>query len=81
MLLPQQHQERSNANVLTFCKLGVAPKTHSTVTYLENMFRRIRRLFPLAHKVSMPFSHDEIQVLVVLAWDDTVMVHPFLIIC
>jgi len=48
-------------------------------THLKHMLERIGGLLPSAYKVLMPFSHEEIEVLILFPWYDAIVVDTFLV--
>ena len=48
-------------------------------THLKHMLEGIGRLLPSAHKMFMPFSHEEVEVLILFPGYDAIVVDTFLV--
>ena len=49
-------------------------------THLEHVLERVSGLSPTTHEVLVPFSHEEVEVLVFVPGYDTVVVNTFLVL-
>lgn len=49
-------------------------------TYLKHMLERICGFLPTTHEVFVPFSHEEVEVLILFPGYNTVMVNTFLVV-